>query len=461
MESLATRPENSCSNTSLTSTDTALTASNTLNIGFASRLGAALDKRLISGFHPAFFASVMGTGISCNILYNFAFPAHWLQVAGIVMAVVALLLFMGLSVAFFMAMYRDPQLWTKIHRDPAVAPFMGCFVMGMVPLVNILHSLTGKSWIVGVWVLWWIEVVALVYTSFVTFFFATVSKNRHSNNVIDPSSLSLSYLLPVVTLTVAASSGGLIVPDLPNLNLKIVTNVVALLMWAIAVVLAFIVVTVNFWRLFVHKIPSTDKVFTMFLPIGFLGQGAYGILLFGRNCTTLILENAASVPSSLYTSFLHETASENSIDMSQLSMILASTLLIVSSMFAAILMAFGYFFTFLAVASALSKSHPFAKKRNRIHTYLPSSNWFKQRFSGFIKFNRAFWSMTFPLGTMALANGEFYNLFNGLRAFRYISAMYGAALFLIVLGCLFGVVYQTGWEIRRALFPSDDPKEMV
>lgn len=338
---------------------------------------------------------------------------------------------------------------------------MGCFVMGYITLVNMLHALTEKSWIYAVWVLWWVSVFASVYTSFLTFFFSVVGKHRKSENSMNTANISLAFLLPVVTLTVAASSGGVICPDLPHLNLKIITLVVSFIMWAIAVTLAFIVVTINFWRMFVHKIPPSGQVFTMFLPIGFLGQGGYAILLFGRNCVELILENSSNVAHLLYTSFLHEAANSNNQNLSNLPVILATALLATSTMFAACLMSFGYFFTFLAFASVLSKMHPFAKKPNAQHIYNGAQGNFIQRgFSGFLRFNRGFWSMTFPLGTMSLCNSEVYNMYHGLAAFRYISAIYACILICITLGCFCGVIYKFVRMVMMAMHPVKS-KDMV
>lgn len=404
------------------------------------RFGREFDRRLLLGFLPAYFTSVMGTGISCNILYSFPYPAHWLRVCGLIMAVVALGLFLVLLACFAVALARRNGLWTKIHKDPAFAPPMGAPVMGYITLVNILHAITGSSWIIAVWVLWWISVAGSVYTSFVTFYLCAMAKHSSRKNFMDPATISMMLVLPVVTLTVAASLGNLVAPDLPSTNLQIVTMMVTFVMWAIAVLLAFVVVTVNFWRLFVYKIPSTDQVFTMFLPIGFLGQGAYGVLLFGRNCVNILMDHAPDVPLSPYTSLLHVAAARNGVDLSSLVPILASAILAVCTFMALMLMSFGYFFTFVAVASLISKMAPFSSKPNKKHIY--HSDGFLSPLSGFIRFNRGFWAMTFPLGTMSLSNGAIHLLFNGMKAFRVISAIYAVALFIITLGCLVGVVYR-------------------
>lgn len=426
-----------------------------------SRLFCMLDDTMVVKFSPVFFASVMGTGISSNIMYDFPFPATWLRVCGIIMSVVCLSLFLSLTTIMLFALYRNGKLWSRIHRDPVMAPTMGCFVMGYITLVNMLHSLTKKSWIIAVWVLWWVAVFGAVYTAFLTFFFSVVGKHRKTENSIKPVNISLVTLLPVVALNVAATSGGITCPDLPSLHMKIITMVVSFIMWAIAMILAFIVLSVNFWRMFVHKIPGSGQVFTMFLPIGFLGQGAYAILLFGRNCVDLILANSSNVAHSSYTSYLHEAANSNNQDLSNFPMILSTALLVTTTIFAASVMAFGYFFTFLAFASVLSKIHPFARKPNVEHIYnRAQGNFIQREFSGFLRFNRGFWSMTFPLGTMALCNGEIYNLYNGLEAFRYIGAIYAGITICITLGCLCGVIYRFVKMVTRAMRPVT-PKEMT
>lgn len=422
-----------------------LTSEPALRKTWRARLWKRVDDQLISGFHPAYFASVMGCGMSSNLMYGFPFPARWLEIVSHIMAVVALLLFVVLNLLFAAAMCRTPSLFTRIHCDRTFAPFMGCYVMGYITLVTYLHSLLDKSWIVGVYVLWWIATVGSFYTAFITFFLSTMGKRKNGEKRMDPMNLTLAYLLPVVTLTVSASTGGVISPDLPGTNPKVVTMITCFIMWAIAVVLGFIIVSVNFWRLFVHKVPVTGHVFTMFLPIGYLGQGAYAIMLFGRNCATLLLEHSdSSVAASSYTSFLHQTAAANNVDLSGLNLILATSIVAACAMSALLLMAFGYFFTFLAFASALSKMAPFARHPNQAHVYSTTSKtWWRKQLVGMPRFHRAFWSMTFPIGTIALANKELYLLVAGLAFFRYLSAIYAATSIFITLGCLLGVVYHS------------------
>lgn len=408
------------------------------------RLREHIDARLISGFTPAYYASVMGTGISANILYNFAFPAHWLRVCGVIFAVVSLTFFLVLLALFVVALARNRDLFFRMHCDTAMAPFVGCFVMGFTSLVMFLNAVAGEQWPTTLWVLWWVCTVLSFYAGFLTFFLSTIGKHRKSTNILDASKISMLFLLPVVTLTVASSCGELVTPNLHTTQQKITTMVVSFVMCAIAVVLAFIVVLVNFWRLFVHKIPNTAQVLTLFLPIGFLGQGAFAILLFGRNCVQLLMVHKDSVASSTYLSFLGIAGPPTAADASNVYIMMCTGIMTVCAVNALTLISFGYFFTFIALTSTFSKMAPFAKNPNPALVYAPADSSTHQRFYiGFLRFHRGFWSMTFPLGTMALANNQLYSLFNGFEAFRYIGAIYACLLFLITIICLCGVVYRT------------------
>ena len=56
--------------------------------------------------------------------------------------------------------------------------------------------------------------------------------------------------------------------------------------------------------------------------------------------------------------------------------------------------------------------------------------------------------MTFPLGTMSLANSEIATLHKGLHALRVVGAMYGAALIVIDVGCILGTFYCAIQDVR-------------
>lgn len=406
------------------------------------RLGHAIEHKLIKGFTPAYFVTVMGTGVSSGILYRFPYPARWLEICGYIMFGIGVIFLLLAFVCFVVSMLRYPQKFKAYHNDPAIAPYMGCLPMGYNTLVNFLYYITGTGWIIGILVLWWISVVLSLYTACVVFYTAFLAKRRSGANYLDPKELHATLLLPIVTLTVAALSGNAFALDLPSVDLQVTTMIVSYILWSNAISLAVIIISVYYWKLFVYKIPPTNIVFTSFLPIGVLGQGAFCIILFGNNVYTLIVKHHDTLLSSHYLHFPKE------LDLSSVATLgigisVGQAVLIITAMVCLFLISFGYFSTYIAVISCISKTLPFTKNYNIECAYNPTSlNRIKKLLTGFIAFNRTYWAMTFPLGTMVLSNNELSKSFGGLRAFRVIATIYAVALLIITIGCICGVIYK-------------------
>lgn len=410
-------------------------------------------RRLILEFHPAYFVSIMGCGILSVILHNFPYPAYWLEVCGCIMWGFAVFFFILTFPSFIISMVTVPGNFLKFHRDANTSVYLGCLSMGYTTtFVNFLFGITSKSFIKGIYVLWWISLVLSLYCAIVIFYFGIIAKYRKKYNLLTSETVSATLLLPVVTLTVTASAGALICPDLPSINLQVLTLVICYLLWAWAVALAFIIISIYYGRLFIHKIPATGLVFSSFLPVGVMGQGAFGILLIGRDIYTLVMENHELVLLSPYMSYVNSTAIDvgQSVDSVTASFIVGTCFIYFTALMSLFLNAFGMFSTIIAVMSCLSKIYPFTKNHNPQWTYMTENHtsFFRRRIRGLIRFSRAFWAMTFPLGTMSLANSEIATLHKGLHALRVVGAMYGAALIVIDVGCILGTFYCAIQDVR-------------
>lgn len=175
----------------------------------SSKIRRVLDlgsDKLIDSFTPMYYISVMGTGITSNILYRFPFEARWIRICSYIFFGCASLLFIICTGLLITKFYRRPRTFFDMQVLPKVAPFMGCLPMGYITLVNYIYLLTGRSWIIGTWVLWWIAIALSLYTAFVVFHFTFIAKRKKSRET-RPVDLHPTMLLPIVTLTVAASSG--------------------------------------------------------------------------------------------------------------------------------------------------------------------------------------------------------------------------------------------------------------
>lgn len=391
----------------------------------------------VRDFTPIYFVSIMGTGICSNILYNFSYPAQWLRVCSYIAFGTAVTFFAATTVFCCMACYKYPAKIQQYHFTPNLSVFMGCYCMGFSTIVNYLSNLVVHlpGGPVAIWVLWWINNCMSLYCACVIVYCSYFSKvaNEHRTE-IEPAQLHATLLLPIVTLMVSSSSGNLLVPHLTNKTMQVVTLVFCFVLWSNAMVLSFIFTTIYFWKLVVHKIPPTNLVFTSFLPVGFLGQGAYGIMLFGKNCYDLLEKDVLSAHYLNYIDF-------SSVDPNNLKLVLGNIFLLASAFASFIMVSFGYFMTFIAVVSCLAKVKPFAKTTNPNFAA-----------SGYIKFNKGFWAMTFPLGTMALANTEIARVFGeGFNFFKVVGCIYLIALIVITIICILGAIVNGYSRLVQAL----------
>ncbi|CAH6723316.1 sulfite efflux pump Ssu1p [[Candida] jaroonii] len=386
--------------------------------GLFARAWDKFDQKLVKEFSPMFFVQVMATGISSAILHNFPFPSHWLRICSYIMWGLGIFYFLLGNVCLVLGCIKYKK-FQEFHLNPKLAPFMGCYAMGYNSLVNELYFITGKSWIIGIFVLWWISVFLCIYTSFIIFFFTFLNKTKKSNH-FPLDNFNATLLLPIVALTVTSSAGEIFAMDLPNQTLQLITIFVSYILWSIAIAMSFVVLTMIFHKYVVHKIPNTTIIFTTFIPIGFLGQGAFSVLQFGKN--------------------IHEWVNLNKDTIQALPIDIVNgldnSLLIFSSLFGLFLFSFGYFNTFVAIASVLSKI--ITENPNPMHAAKYSGK--RSVLNGLIRYNKGFWAMTFPLGTMSISNTLFGNLFD-ILTFKVIGAIYGVSTVVITLGCVVGSLY--------------------
>ncbi|ODV61658.1 Ssu1p ASCRUDRAFT_34183 [Ascoidea rubescens DSM 1968] len=371
--------------------------------GVSIKRSSFIKEKLIESFHPIWFVSPMGTGISSCVLYRFPFESEVLQVCSYIMFSVCLFLFIQNTILFILQMIFYPNKRYPTLFDISRACFLGCYPMGLSSIVNMTYLLTVNnnskwSWTL-VYVLWWISgFLSLATAWFVTFCIQWKEKIYNEN-------LHATLLLPVVSLTVSGASGALITNKLP-IVLQPVNLIICYLLWANAILLAFLIIAVHFWKLYVHKIPKSDLRFSSFLPIGLFGQGAYGIMLLGNNTYNYIKSNN-------FDYLLNDFSTINIVSEIFLYFGLISSLFLISN---------GICFTILASFTCLS--------------------------NGKCKFSRTWWAMTFPLGTMSLATTEIYRVFEW-TSFRWIGTIYGSALIIITIICLIGSII---WEFPHEIY---------
>jgi len=163
-------------------------------------------------------------------------------------------------------------------------------------------------------------------------------------------SMTAAWLLPIVAPIVAASSGAIVADILPNPQHALITIIVSYILWGTGVPLAMFVLVIYFQRLTIHKLPPREVIVSVFLPLGPLGQGGFGIMRLGMVAMKIFPVTG--------------TLSEKTTKSGDL-------LYVVGFLMALIMWGFGLVWLFFAFAS-ISKSR--------------------------FPFNMGWWGFTFPLG---------------------------------------------------------------
>lgn len=104
------------------------------------------------------------------------------------------------------------------------------------------------------------------------------------------SRMAAVWLLPVVTLIVASSTGGLLSAALrpESATLATLTTALSFTMVTIGLSLAIMMITVYLARLICYGPPDANLILSAFLVLGPLGQGGYSLLLNGSDLAELL-----------------------------------------------------------------------------------------------------------------------------------------------------------------------------
>ncbi len=148
---------------------------------------------------------------------------------------------------------------------------------------------------------------------------------------------------------------------LPNHDHVVTTLVVSYILWGLGQAFSFMVLVIYFLRLQIHDLPPKEVIVSVFLPIGPLGQGGFGIQQLGKVSLAI----------------LPKTAAFGSVDADVLH---GGGVLYVLGVFAALLMwgaALGWL-SFALITILSIKSFPF---------------------------NMGWWGFTFPLGVFTTCTG--------------------------------------------------------
>ncbi|KAM0328078.1 hypothetical protein ACHAQA_005481 [Verticillium albo-atrum] len=242
-------------------------------------------RRIIRNFTPSWFAVTMGTGIVSillrNLPYNMPWISHGVAVGFFILNIGLFSIFTIITIVRY-ALY--PEIWTAMMVHPAQSLFLGCFPMGFATIINMMIFVCAHwgDWLVYLaWGFWWFDALLSVVTCITVPFFVM---HRHKPGL---QAVTAAYLLPIVPTVVAAATGGIVASALPSRSHALTTLAVSYILWGLGQCFSALVLALYLHRLTVHSLPPREAIVSVFLPIGPLGQGGFGILQLGNVALSL------------------------------------------------------------------------------------------------------------------------------------------------------------------------------
>ena len=96
-----------------------------------------------------------------------------------------------------------------------------------------------------------------------------------SNQRSELAEMTALYLIPIVAVVIAATSGGLVAGQLPNHGHQLWTLIICYIFWGIGSPLSWIILTLYFLRMTIHKPLKREVIVSFLLPIGPLGLSGF------------------------------------------------------------------------------------------------------------------------------------------------------------------------------------------
>ncbi|KAG0704523.1 voltage-dependent anion channel-domain-containing protein [Suillus ampliporus] len=242
-------------------------------------------------------ASRVGTGAIAILFHNFPYASDSPVMRGFTLAFFFfnLVLFLLFSIITAARYILFPGIWSHMIQHPVQSLYIGTFPMGATTLINIAsadvfqtYGFGGKPFIYTVWACWWINVVISLACCFGMMH--VMSSYRITLQQHSLKSMTTIWLLPVVTLVVGSSSGGVLVPAIQvySSSYALLTATFSACMVTIGLCLSFMLFTIYILRLIVHGYPTGASILSVFLPVGPCGQAAYSLLKLGSAFRSLL-----------------------------------------------------------------------------------------------------------------------------------------------------------------------------
>jgi len=96
-----------------------------------------------------------------------------------------------------------------------------------------------------------------------------------TNRRKDLAEMTALYLIPIVAIVIAATSGALVASVLEDKRHQLWTLVISYIFWGIGSPLSWIILTIYFLRMTVHKPLEREVIVSLLIPVGPLGLSGF------------------------------------------------------------------------------------------------------------------------------------------------------------------------------------------
>ncbi|CAG8893377.1 unnamed protein product [Penicillium egyptiacum] len=243
-------------------------------------------RKVVRNFTPAWFSVNMGTGIVSVLLNTLPYNGQWLYYISIIIFILNVAYFTVFLAITLLRYILYPEIFRVMATHPVQSLFLGTFPMGLATMINMFCFVCVSRWGDGaayfIWAVWVFDAVVSVLVAMGIPFLLTTRKNG-----LDLSSMTAAWLLPIVSCVVAAASGSIVADVLTDAQLALATILASYILWGIGVPLAMMVICIYLQRLMFYKLPPEAMLVSVFLPLGPLGQGSFGIQKLGISAQTI------------------------------------------------------------------------------------------------------------------------------------------------------------------------------
>lgn len=237
----------------------------------------------------------MGTGIIAILLFRLPYNGTWLYLLSIIIFILDIVLFALFCLISALRYLQYPEIWQAMLNHPTESLFLGTCPMSLGILIEMILNVCVPAWgpwtVTLAWTLWWIEVVASVA---VCFYLPFTMMSVHKTEI---SSVTALWLLPIVSAIICAATGGIVAEALTNPAHSLWTLIVSYILWGIGVPLAIFTLVLYYHRLTIHKLPPPAVISSVFLPLGPLGEGGFGIMKMGQVALAVFPKVNTVIPS--------------------------------------------------------------------------------------------------------------------------------------------------------------------